>query len=332
MALTKSAWIRYKVLDKCLGNSGRKYTFNDLRDEIDLALNEIDPTYGGISVRQLRKDLQFLQSDSGYSAPIELIIEGRKRYYRYSERFSIHQNPLNETEYRQLKQAISTLRNFEGRQEFEWLNELGPQLDDKLGSDHHRPIIGYETNIDYSGSIHIPGLFNSIINKRVLTLVYKPFNGEPISVTCHPYYLKQYNGRWFLFGRNEEIDHNQWNFPLDRIIEFNETDKVYRQDTTDWEEYFFDIVGVTRKPGDPVQVRIEVEASAVPYVMTKPLHPTQRDSEGEEGKIILRINVIPNFELETLILSLGENVRVLEPSELAHRIKERILTLRSRID
>jgi predicted DNA-binding transcriptional regulator YafY len=332
MAVTRNAWLRYKVIDRCLGNSGRKYTFNDLKEEIDEALIELDPDYEGISVRQLRKDLQFLQSDAGYNAPIELIIDGRQRYYRYTERFSIHQNPLNETEYRQLQQAISTLRNFEGRQEFEWLNELGPQLDDKLGAKSHKPIIGYETNIDYSGSIHIPELFNAILNKRVLSLVYKPFKGEPILVTCHPYYLKQYNGRWFLFGRNEELDHNQWNFPLDRIHEFNELDKVYWPDTTDWEEYFFDIIGVTRKTGDPVEVRIEIEANAVPYVMTKPLHPTQRDSESEEGKIILRINVIPNFELETLILSLGENVRVIEPIDLADRIRDRIRMIHSKLD
>jgi predicted DNA-binding transcriptional regulator YafY len=109
-------------------------------------------------------------------------------------------------------------------------------------------------------------------------------------------------------------------------------DKVYWPDTTDWEEYFFDIIGVTRKTGDPVEVRIEIEANAVPYVMTKPLHPTQRDSESEEGKIILRINVIPNFELETLILSLGENVRVIEPIDLADRIRDRIRMIHSKLD
>ena len=162
MATTKNAWLRYKILDKCLGNTGRRYTFNDLKEEIDSALIEIDSEYEGISIRQLRKDLQYLQSDAGYSAPIELIIDGRQRFYRYSERFSIHQNPLNETEYRQLHQAIKTLRNFEGRQEFEWMNEIGPMIEDKVGNVNQRSIIGYDNNLDYSGADNIPILYSCI--------------------------------------------------------------------------------------------------------------------------------------------------------------------------
>ena len=178
MAVTRNAWLRYKVLDRCLGNPGRKYTFEDLKHEIDAALIEIDPAYEGISVRQLRKDLQFLQSDAGYNAPIELIVDGRQRYYHYSERFSIHQNPLNETEYKQLQQAISTLRNFEGRQEFEWMNEIGPIIEDKVGQLDQKSIIGYDNNLDYSGADNIPVLYTSILNKRVLKFIYKPFKGD----------------------------------------------------------------------------------------------------------------------------------------------------------
>jgi predicted DNA-binding transcriptional regulator YafY len=320
MAVTRNAWLRYKVLDRCLGNSGRKYTFNDLKDEIDAALIEIDPIYEGLSVRQLRKDIQFLQSDAGYNAPIEIIIEGRQRYYRYSERFSIHQNPLNETEYRQLQQAISTLRNFEGRQEFEWLNELGPQLDDKLGAKSHKPIIGYETNIDYSGSIHIPELFNAILNKRVLSLVYKPFKGEPILVTCHPYYLKQYNGRWFLFGRHEELENDQWNFPLDRIESITETNLTYLNDKTDWEDYFYDIVGVTKPNRPEEEIKLRISANRLPYIRTKPLHPSQKIKTDESGNTLVYLRVIPNLELRSLILSFGSDIQVYEPHWLRREL------------
>lgn len=331
MPVSKNALLRYTVIDRCLRNTGRRYTFEELREAVGDALAEENPQFGEVSVRQLRDDLRFLKSEAGYGAPIITVGEGRKRFYRYEYDFSINNSPLNDTELAQLKHAISLLRKFEGRQEFEWLNELGPQLDDKLGTREHKPIIGYDTNLDYTGSIHIPDLFNAILNKRVMDLIYKPFKGDPISVTCHPYYLKQYNGRWFLFGRNEELDHDQWNFPLDRIMAINETDKAYRPDTTDWEEYFFDIVGVTRKAGEPIQVVLLVKGGAVPYVITKPLHPTQRTTTQDDGTAVLKIQVIPNFELETLILSFGENIQIIEPKEFGEKIKNRVTVLLSEL-
>ena len=320
MAVTRNAWLRYKVIDRCLGNSGRKYTFNDLKEEIDTALIELDPDYEGISVRQLRKDLQFLQSDAGYNAPIELIIDGRQRYYRYTERFSIHQNPLNETEYRQLQQAISTLRNFEGRQEFEWMNEIGPIIEDKVGQLDHKSIIGYDTNLDYSGADNIPVLFTSILNKRVLHFIYNPFHGEPKEVTCHPYYLKQFNNRWFLFGRHAELDNDQWNFPLDRIESITETDLIYKKDKTDWEDYFYDIIGVTRPAKEIEEIILQISDDRMPYVKTKPLHPTQKIKTDESGSQLIKIKVIPNKELTSLILSFGKDINVVEPKWLVEEI------------
>ena len=61
-----------------------------------------------------------------------------------------------------------------------------------------------------------------------------------------------------------------------------------------------------------------------PYVLTKPIHPTQRHKQAPNG-LEIRIKVIPNFELERLILSFGEQVQVVSPHDfkegIAHRIK-----------
>ncbi len=44
----------------------------------------------------------------------------------------------------------------------------------------------------------------------------------------------------------------------------------------------------------------------------------------EDGSVLIRIKVIPNFELEQVLLSFGESVIVLEPEVLKNRIKERV--------
>ena len=326
MAINKNAFLRYKVLDQCFRNNGRRYYIEDLLNEVNDALSDENPNSSGIQLRQLREDFRVMKSEAGFNAPIEAIRDGKKAYYVYSEKdFSINNSPLNDTEIGQLKNAISLLRKFEGRQEFEFLNELGPILNDRIGKiDHSQPIIGFDSNLDYVGNHHIPDLFNAILNKRVLELVYKPFKGDSYVVTCHPYYLKQYNNRWFLFGRNEQNEHNQWNFPLDRIESIKELDKQYLTDSTDWEDYFFDIIGVTRTLSELQEVVLEFGSNQVPYVQTKPLHPSQKIKIQETGEMLVTIKVIPNFELEALILSFGDNIKVVSPESIKLKLFERL--------
>jgi len=326
MAINRNAFLRYKVLDQCFRNNGRRYYIEDLLNEVNDALSDDNPYSSGIQLRQLREDLRFMKSEAGFNAPIEAIRDGKKAYYVYYDKdFSINNSPLNDTEIGQLKNAISLLRKFEGRQEFEFLNELGPILNDRIGKiDHSKPIIGFDSNLDYVGNHHIPDLFNAILNKRVLELVYKPFKGDSYVVTCHPYYLKQYNNRWFLFGRNEQNEHNQWNFPLDRIESIKELDKQYLTDSTDWEDYFFDIIGVTRTLNELQEVVLEFGSNQVPYVQTKPLHPSQKIKIQETGEMLVTIKVIPNFELEALILSFGDNIKVVSPESIKLKLFERL--------
>jgi predicted DNA-binding transcriptional regulator YafY len=242
-----------------------------------------------------------MKGESGYAAPIEAYREGKKAYYRYSDsNFSINQSPLNQSEAEQLRSAISILQRFEGSPEFEWVNEIGPMLKDQFGfKSDDRKIIGYESNVDYSGYEHISSLFNAISNKRVLEIIYKPFGKEEIHFDFHPYYLKQFNNRWFVFGRNESNGVNQWTVPLDRIRNLNEKDAEYTTDKTDWEDYFYDIVGVT-KPIDKSIEKVEllVSKEQAPYMITKPLHASQRVYKNEDGSVRITIDVIPNYELE----------------------------------
>jgi predicted DNA-binding transcriptional regulator YafY len=60
-----------------------------------------------------------------------------------------------------------------------------------------------------------------------------------------------------------------------------------------------------------------------PYIKTKPIHPTQKIKKIESG-IEVKINVIINFELERLILSFGESVKVVFPGSFRKRIEGKL--------
>lgn len=326
MPINKNAVLRYNVLDKCFSNTGRLYFFDDLMEEVNQALLEEDPNSTGIQIRQLREDIRFMKSDTGYSAPIEAYRVGKRAYYRYEDpEFSINKSPLSQLEVDQLKSALAVLQRFEGSPEFEWVNEIGPMLRDQFGlKEDKEKVISYDSNIDYSGYEHIAPLFNAISNKQVLWVKFESFKGEQYEYEFHPYHLKQYNNRWFVFGRNCSMENDQWNVPLDRIVEFAELKKKYIPNETDWEDYFYDFIGVTKMEAEMEEVVIRFAADQAPYVRTKPMHPSQRIEELENGELIVRIKVIPNYELERLILSFGEHVTVLGPESLKETIAQRI--------
>ncbi len=173
-------------------------------------------------------------------------------------------------------------------------------------------------------------MFNAIINERVLLVSYKDFKSSaPYEITFHPHYLKQYNNRWFVFGFNAENQVQIWNLALDRIESLTETTHKYKSTDTDWDEYFFDLVGVTRPENAVIkEIILKFSPNVAPYVMTKPLHPSQKHKYEPAG-LEVKIRVIPNLELESLILSFGENAQVIAPDEFRTRIQSRAIKMYS---
>ena len=327
MSTNKNAVLRYNTLDKCFQNIGKKFFFEDLLQEVNFALYQYNPNSSGIAIRQLREDIRFMKSTEGYDAPIEVYKEGKKAYYRYSDKnFSINKRPLNSAEAEQIKNAIEVLKRFEGSPEFEWVNEITPLLNDKFGlKNETKKVMEFDSNIDYSGHQFISKIFNAISNKIVLFIHYQPFGKEAYTVNFHPYYLKQYNNRWFVLGKNEYNQVNTWNLALDRIIKIEESNLAYIEEDINWIEYFEDMIGVSKPINEEIQsIELLFHPNQAPYIQTKPLHLSQKSKQQPNGYLWVKIEVIPNYELETKILSFGETCQVLSPKSLADKIQQRL--------
>ena len=65
----------------------------------------------------------------------------------------------------------------------------------------------------------------------------------------------------------------------------------------------------------------------MPYIETKPLHGSQKTKEKNEKHSIVTLDLIPNYELEALIFSYGDNIQVIEPNELRAKIAGRVSNL-----
>ncbi|WP_291102082.1 MULTISPECIES: WYL domain-containing protein [unclassified Flavobacterium] len=64
----------------------------------------------------------------------------------------------------------------------------------------------------------------------------------------------------------------------------------------------------------------------MPYIMTKPLHGSQKKISNDSNGFTFSIEVIPNHKLEKLILSFGEGLQVVEPDSFKNTIKQRLLS------
>lgn len=331
MSINKNAFIRYQALDKCFRNPGRKYFMENLLLACNTAIQDFDGSSEGIHRRQLFEDLKFMESEQGWSIPLERYRDGKRVYYRYSDlNFSINNQPLNETETNQIKSALMILSKFKGMPQFDWVNEITTKISSGLELEEGlADIISFDSNAYLKGIELLGDLFNAIHYKKALKIKYKPFKGNvDYEYELHPYYLKQFNNRWFLFGQNKNIDKLS-NLALDRIVEIKEVkSKFIENKFVDFKEYFEDIIGVT-KPDDiaPIKIELLFSTDEAPYVLTKPIHGSQRKIRLDENGLLISIEVIPNYELEKLIFSFGENVKVVGPKLFAEKIKTRISKL-----
>jgi predicted DNA-binding transcriptional regulator YafY len=329
MPINKSALVRYQALDRCFSDPHRKYYIHDLIDACQEALYKLYDKKETVSRRSVYYDMEFMASAEGYQAPIERIPDGRKIYYRYADpTFTINRQPLNEQETTQLKEAFGLLSRLSGRHEFALINDLLPKIEQFLDLEPESPIISYDENKDLKNH-HLQGeVFNAIRDHRVLDISYQSFKSDYAeSYILHPYFLKQYNTRWFVFGHCPELaakyQSDPVNFALDRIEQIRYADIPYMPNaTTDFESYFDDIIGVSKPSNDsPQKVTIKVTPDKKPYIETKPLHMTQKRLKPHDDSFITSIEVIPNYEMYSLFLSLGPDVEVVEPEEVRNHLK-----------
>jgi len=176
----------------------------------------------------------------------------------------------------------------------------------------------------------LPRFYQAITNQQVLHFMYQPFGHEPFELTFHPQYLKEFNGRWFVFGEADREPFKAYNVPLDRIVgditvvegvDYIPAEKGFYQ------RFFNNIIGVTHE-GDAKE-EVVVIRTKTKYqhglLLTKPLHHSQKETlafgeyeDGSYGELTLTIE--PNRELCGRIMMYGAGLEVVKPLSLREKI------------
>jgi predicted DNA-binding transcriptional regulator YafY len=331
MPTGKNASYRYRLIDLALRNTGRKWKYDDLLNHLCEKLEEeFDVNLNGnktssLSHRQLAEDIHIMRKDppQGYSAPII-----RKAGYVFYENplFSINENPLNETDIEALNEVLRLIKSFQGLPQLSDLETILGKVKGTISQNIGDQIIELEHNSKAKGLEHLEKLYPLIKEGREIHVLYQPFtSSESFEYIINPYLIKEYNNRWFLLGWI--TDDNRFTvLGLDRIIRFQETgSKINMFKKQELLEIQKHIIGVSINEGkEPIAVKIWVSKDQIPYLLTKPIHASQTlIDENGDGSILL-LTVVPNFELEQILLMFGERVKVLEPIELQEKILKRL--------
>lgn len=330
MATNKNAVIRYRALDKCFRDYRHRYYLEDLIEKCEDELRSFNYE-ANVSRRQIFDDIRFMESEAGWNIPLDRLRDGKKTYYRYYERdFTINAQPLTDEEAQQIETLILTLSRFRGLPCNEWVDEVISNLEWRFNLKGNKEnVVSFEQNQNLKGLDKLSAVLDVTSNHQVVEILYHNFKngGRAIFFTVHPYYVKQFNNRWFLFGLDDKF-RNIDTIALDRIVKMDVAEDIpfIPNNEIDFEHYFDDIVGVTipDKGVGKLHIELQFSESRFPYVTSKPIHRTQ-DIVNEEERIIC-IDVRPNNELITQILSFGSDVKVLSPEPfrklIVNKIKE----------
>ncbi|WP_343540224.1 WYL domain-containing protein [Sphingobacterium thalpophilum] len=327
MATNKHAVIRYEALDRCFSNKGRKFFIDDLIRYVSEALTDYTGKDSSISRRQILKDMDFMRSETGFRAPVASYKEGKKTYYRYSDKnYSLAMQQINPVEADLLKTTLDMLGRFKGLPQFDFVQELALKLKKSFQLEDLDECIFFDQN-EYLKNLHLLGdLLTFIQQKRALRVEYKSFNQDKEETfLIHPYFLKQYNKRWFLFGQRDGFD--SWtNLALDRMITFEAAEGIaFIPPTETHDAYFEDIIGVSKPIDADCQfIKIKIDKSLWPYIDSKPLHPSQTVVERTDTYTTIQLEVVPNYEFYAQMLGLGSAVEILEPVEVRAVIRQKL--------
>lgn len=353
---------RLYLIDKCLSNHSKPKTWK----EINEILSEDNLSMTSRNFTNTRNDIEKL---FGLKVKSEKSNINKEHIFFYEEKgASIFSHDIPKEYFDKLSEIIERLKaygNSSDKEIKEFTDIIGVTNLINVGN---KQIVEYEKNYDYQDKATFKSkfdlLYNAIKYKHIVKLHYKTFDNMISALDFHPYYLKQYNGRWFCLGHKENTKYfNEIDVvPIDERIlkitylkdELSKGEKlknfITKYNKKTWgKEYFKDIIGITRYQHNEKQtIRLQVnDNNTLKHLISKPIHSSLKAFKRVNNSIVelsfndifgdkrteginnntqveLTLEVIPNYELERFLISYADTLTVLEPQELRDKISHRL--------
>lgn len=324
MAIARSAYRRYKVIDSLLRNTMRTYpTIIDIKEACRQKL-DISP-----SLDTIEKDIRNMKlpEPDGFDAPIKYCRINMGYHYTDSN-FSINGVRLTENDINSIKEALELLQNIGSSRVSD---SFSYALDKILISckeefpegDSKRKIIETESISGSRGSEYFDTFFKACKNKIPVSFTHYSYQKRRFkAVIIHPVLLKEFDNFWYLLGYSESHKALR-TFGFDRIYEPMLLNRKFNSTPQDIvSSYYKDIYGVYPIKNQPQQEIIFFASSMVSnYFEAYPIHESQVCKKRDSGNLY-SLQLIPSMELMKMFRSYGSEVKVIEPKWLYEEMKK----------
>ena len=248
-----------------------------------------------ISLRTLQRDIKDIYNQ----LQIEIVNEkkGDKRYF-------IKSRPETQEQSQRLLESYQVINAIHAAQDFS-------------------AIVFLETRKP-KGLEHFYGLLYAIKNKRIVNFQHYKYWDETITNrTVHPLALKESQGRWYLVAIDTK-DNQVKTFGLDRMADIDISKTKFREIYDDnLKELFSNSFGIISPDDEELQdIVLSFDPIQGKYIKSLPLHHTQQiiiDNE-DELQVKLKLYITHDFVME--LLSFSDNMKVLQPTSLAHTLRD----------
>jgi predicted DNA-binding transcriptional regulator YafY len=181
--------------------------------------------------------------------------------------------------------------------------------------------ISFEGAGNLKGIESLKSLLFAIKNHRRILFTHENFEtGKRKSYEMKPYLLKEYQSRWYIVGLIKGIEFRT--FGIDRIENIEIRTETFKPDRNlNPAKLFEDIIGLNYSSDQPEEIILSFTSLQGKYIKALPLHRSQQIIKVIKKEMLVRLMLIPNFELRQKILMMGDSVKVLRPEWLIKEIK-----------
>ncbi|TXB66161.1 WYL domain-containing protein [Vicingus serpentipes] len=330
MPSNKYALFRYHIIDKLIRNKHNPYpSKQDLKQACQEELYGMGSER--ISDSTIEKDLFAMRYEDllGYHAPIRYS-KLEKGYYYKDSNYSISKISLNERDEEAIKFAVNTLNQFKGIKVFKDFQYAISKIVDRINLSESiqdssiEKYIQFDQYPEVKGSEYLPTLLSAIKIKNTVVMEYRKFDdGAGVkSYQINPYLLKEFRHRWYLIGYDNEINYIK-TFGLDRIISITQTEEKFKiDDYFNPDSFFKNCYGITAFEKDPVEIQLSLTPNQARYIISMPMHHSQKIINKTKGEVVISIYVRLTWELIMDILAMGNNVKVISPINLKNKLQQ----------
>ena len=317
---SKNIYFRYRLIDSLL----RNYDTVKTSFIIDKLYERHDISVGETTVQ---RDIRIMQTD--LHAPIEYDNSVKAYYYPENVEEIFPAIDLQEEEITALKFYADSLTHYKDIGIFKDFTTAIDKVVDAVRIQSSqlnisdRIIIQPENFPKFQGSDLIPEIIAGFDTNNKFSFDYKRHISDVVkSHIVTPILLKEFDHLWYLVAHIEEKEFMTI-FALDRISNFYVTDEK-REEINEFNAdiYFNHVFGIAVPDGDVEEVILEFESWRGNYLLSTPIHKSQKFLKEENGKMYFSLTVIPFHELHAKILSYGSSVRVISPESLRNTIQQ----------